>query len=184
MKLTIVLLLCIPACAQTWFSKVTKHPATNSCTVDWTTAVPTVGHVNYGLATGAYTSHTQTSGTYSTTNKATISGLSAGTTYYLRIVATDVSDDWIRSLEFTCKTAAAHSVKLNWKASTSSGVTGYEVYRSTISGGYYAMLDRVGGLTYTDDRVQSSTTYYYVTRAINGAGEQSKFSNQVQVVIP
>jgi fibronectin type 3 domain-containing protein len=187
MKCTIVLFLCLPAGAQTWFTNVTKRPTTNSCTIAWTTAVPTIAHIEYGLAAGSYTKSSANSTTYLRSKTATISGLTAGTRYHFRIVAADTSKDWVKSLDYTCTTAttaAQHSVKLNWQASISPGVTSYQVYRSTISGGYYALLASAATLTYTDIVVQSGTTYYYVLRAINSAGQQSAFSNQVKAVIP
>jgi fibronectin type 3 domain-containing protein len=79
---------------------------------------------------------------------------------------------------------AQHSVKLNWLASRSTGVTGYRVYRSTISGGYYGLLASVAGLTYTDQTVQPGTIYYYAIKAITRAGWVSTFSNQVKAMIP
>lgn len=185
MKFIIMLFLCLPACAQTWFSNVTVSPATNSCGIHWTTAVPTIGHVGYGLSAGSYPNSTPNSSTYSTSNAATISGLNAATTYHFQIVSADISKDWIRSLDSTCTTTGKqHSVKLNWQASRSNGVTGYNVYRSTISGGYYALLASVADLTYTDSTVQSGATYYYVTTAVNSADQHSTYSNQVQAVIP
>jgi phosphodiesterase/alkaline phosphatase D-like protein len=188
MKFVFVLLLCLPACAQTWFSNVTTSPTTNSCTVHWTTAVPTIGNVKYGRVSGSYTSHTAGTTTYSTTNSAVLSGLSAGTTYHFRMIAGDITKIWITSLDYTCTTGTTtstqHSVKLNWQASASTGVTGYKVYRSTISGGYYALLAGVGGLTLTDTAVQSGATYYYVVTAVTNAGLQSTYSNQAKAVIP
>lgn len=187
MKLVIVLFLCLPACAQTWISNVTTRPTTNSCTIGWTTAVPTIGNVKYGLAAGSYTNHTLATSTYTATNSAVLSGLTAGTTYHFRMVAGDTTKVWVTSLDFTCTTGTTtsqHSVKLNWQASTSTGVTGYKVYRSTISGGYYALLSSLAGLTFTDMAVQSGATYYYVVAAVNSAGLQSAYSNQVTAVIP
>ncbi len=186
MKILIVLLVCLPACAQTWFSNVTTSPTANSCAIQWTTAVPSIDHIKYGLAAGSYTSSTTNSSTYSTTNAATISGLTAGTIYHFKIFAADTSKDWAASLDLTCTTTTttAHSVTLNWQASTSSGVTGYNVYRSTVSGGYYGLLANTGNLTYKDSAVQSGTTYYYVVTALNSVGQQSAYSNQVTAVVP
>jgi hypothetical protein len=188
MKFIIVLFLCLPACAQTWFTNVTKHPTTNSCAIVWTTAVPTIAHIDYGLAAGSYPKSIANSTKYSLGQTATITGLTAGTTYHFQIVAADISKDWIRSLDYTCTTAtttaAQHSVTLNWHASSSTGVTGYRVYRSTISGGYYSWLATAAGLTYIDTAVQSAATYYYVLSAINSAGQQSTYSNQVRAVVP
>jgi fibronectin type 3 domain-containing protein len=187
MKFSVILFLCAPVCAQTWFSNVTKTPSTNSCAIHWTTAVPTLDYIKYGLSSGSYTKYTSTSTTYTTSKTVTIAGLSAGTTYHFRIVAGDVSKDWVTSLDFYCTTAkitAQHSVKLNWLASSSTGVTGYRVYRSTISGGYYGLLASVAGLMYTDQAVQSGVIYYYTIKAINSAGLLSTYSNQAKAAIP
>jgi hypothetical protein len=78
-----------------------------------------------------------------------------------------------------------HSVALTWNASTST-VAGYNVYRSTVSGGPYAKINSslVAALNYTDSTVQSGTTYYYVTTAVDSGGNESVFSNQVSAPIP
>ena len=78
-----------------------------------------------------------------------------------------------------------HSVALTWNASTST-VAGYNVYRSTVSGGPYAKINSslVAALNYTDSTVQSGTTYYYVTTAADSSGNESVFSNQVSATIP
>src|SRR6516225_8250086 len=112
MRFMITLLLCLPACAQTWFSNVTVKPATSSCAVQWATAVPTIGHIKYGPSVGSYPNSTPNSSTYSTSNAATFSGLSAGTTYHFQLVSADKSKDWITSLDSICTTTGnQHSVK-------------------------------------------------------------------------
>jgi fibronectin type 3 domain-containing protein len=80
----------------------------------------------------------------------------------------------------------SHSVTLSWVASTSSNIAGYDVYRATVSGGPYTQINSsvIPGLTYTDTAVQAGQTYYYVTTAVNSAGVQSSYSNQVSAVIP
>jgi len=79
-----------------------------------------------------------------------------------------------------------HSVTLNWDASSSSTVVGYNVFRSTQSGGPYAVLNTglVSGLTYTDQTVQSGKTYYYNLTAVDGNGVESQFAGEVSATIP
>ena len=77
-----------------------------------------------------------------------------------------------------------HSVSLTWMPSTSSGVS-YNVYRGSVSGGPYNLLK--GGVSttaYTDSNVQSGSTYYYVTTAVDASGLQSTYSDEAQAVIP
>lgn len=89
------------------------------------------------------------------------------------------------SVSLTGTGVVQHSVALSWIASSSS-VAGYNVYRSTVSGGAYARISSslVGMLSYSDSTVQNGTTYYYVTTAVDSQGVESVFSNQVVAVIP
>ena len=89
------------------------------------------------------------------------------------------------SLTGTGVAAVQHSVALTWTASTST-VSGYNVYRSTVSGGPYTKISSslVAVLNYTDSTVQSGTTYYYVTTAVNSSGDESVYSNEVPAAIP
>jgi hypothetical protein len=80
---------------------------------------------------------------------------------------------------------ASHSVSLTWDPSTSQ-VNGYNVYRSSTTGGPYAKVNSGldPGTSYTDSTVAASHIYYYVTTAVNSSGQESSYSNQVQVSIP
>lgn len=91
----------------------------------------------------------------------------------------------------TCVTGSGsgttHSVDLSWIASTSPNVAGYNVYRGTVSGGPYTMLNTslVAGTTYTDSTVQSGQTYYYVATAVDTSGNQSAYSSPpAQAIVP
>ncbi len=77
-------------------------------------------------------------------------------------------------------------VILNWVASVSSNVIGYNVYRSTTSGGPYTKLNTalVTTTTFTDTTVQRGQTYYYVARAVDSANNESGNSNQASATIP
>lgn len=81
---------------------------------------------------------------------------------------------------------APHSVTLNWTASTSSNVIGYNVYRGILTGGPYAKLTSspVTANSYTDFTVLAGLTYYYVTTAVNNKNVESAYSNQAQAVVP
>lgn len=78
-----------------------------------------------------------------------------------------------------------HSAALSW-ADGGSGITGYNVYRGSVSGGPYSKinsaLDAIAA--YTDDSVLAGQTYYYVTTAVDGSGVESAYSNEAQAVIP
>ena len=79
----------------------------------------------------------------------------------------------------------SHTVTLNWLASDST-VSGYNVYRSTTEGGNYVKITAspVTTATYVDSNVDSGTTYYYVTTAVDKSGSESSYSNQASAVIP
>src|SRR5260370_22040998 len=89
------------------------------------------------------------------------------------------------SLSGTGVAPVQHSVTLTWNASTST-VSGYNVYRSTVSGGGYVKLNSslVAVLNYTDSTGQSATTYFYVTTALDSSGNPSAFCNEVSAPIP
>ena len=81
-----------------------------------------------------------------------------------------------------------HRVTLTWYPSTPNNgvpIAGYNVYRSTISGGPYVRLaSRVPDTSYTDTLVNSERTYFYVVTAVNQYNRESKYSNEARAVIP
>jgi hypothetical protein len=89
------------------------------------------------------------------------------------------------SLSGTGVAPVQHSVALSWIASTST-VSGYNVYRSTVSGSSYTKINSslVAVLNYTDSTVQNGTTYYYVTTAVDSGANESVYSNEVSAPIP
>ena len=80
---------------------------------------------------------------------------------------------------------ASHSVTLTWTSSTST-VSGYNVYRSTVSGGPYTKLTStpIAATTYADAAVQSSQTYYYVVTSVDSSGVESANSAEVTATVP
>ncbi len=80
--------------------------------------------------------------------------------------------------------ATQHTVDLSWLASSST-VSGYNVYRGTLSGGPYAKVDSMQPTTsYADSTVQSGTAYYYVVTSVGTDSVESPYSNQVTAMVP
>ena len=90
------------------------------------------------------------------------------------------------SMSGICVTGNQHTVTLNWTASISSNVAGYNVYRGTASGGPYAKVNTslIPGTSYVDSTVQAGQTYYYVATAVDTSGNESTYSNEAQAVVP
>ena len=81
----------------------------------------------------------------------------------------------------------AHSVDVTWAASTSTPLQGYNVYRSTVSGGPYTKLSATLSpttLLFTDTTPLSGKQYFYVVTALNTSGAESAASSEVAVSIP
>jgi hypothetical protein len=73
-------------------------------------------------------------------------------------------------------------VTLAWTASTSTGVTGYNVYRgNTLGGPYPTKLNPtiVAGSGFTDTTVSHGNTYYYVVTTVGSGSIESVNSNEV-----
>jgi hypothetical protein len=101
-------------------------------------------------------------------------------------IASNATNSPAIALSGTGVQQVSRSVVLAWTASTSNGVVGYNLYRSTVSGGPYVILDSsaVSIDTYTDSNVQPGTTYFYVVRSVDSIGTESVNSSQVQATIP
>jgi len=102
------------------------------------------------------------------------------------VKATSVADN-TKSASATIAVSAPvqHTVTLNWTASAST-VSGYNVYRSTVSGGPYTQINTVlnASTNYVDNTVTSGATYFYVVPSVDASNVKSAFSNQVSVTIP
>ncbi len=79
---------------------------------------------------------------------------------------------------------STHSVNLSWKASTSSNIVGYNVYRGSISGNYSLLNSMNSTTSYTDTTVQNGQTYFYAVTAVDSAGVESPYSSPAEAVIP
>jgi fibronectin type 3 domain-containing protein len=81
-----------------------------------------------------------------------------------------------------------HRVIFTWYPSVPADgvpIAGYNVYRSTTSGGPYVKIgSRVPDVTYTDSLLRNETTYFYVVTAVDEHNRESQYSNEVRAVIP
>jgi len=83
--------------------------------------------------------------------------------------------------------AEQHSVDLNWNASTSANIVGYNVYRGQASSGPYSKINAGGPVAstlYSDTSVANGMTYFYAATVVDSSGRESAHSNQVQTAIP
>lgn len=88
--------------------------------------------------------------------------------------------------------APTHSVNLSWNASTSSGISGYNVYRAVYSNSACGAFSKINSLIdtntlYTDSNVADGTAYCYATTAVNTSNQESTYSNiasNVQIPAP
>jgi fibronectin type 3 domain-containing protein len=85
--------------------------------------------------------------------------------------------------------AATHSVSLSWNASTSTDVSGYNIYRAvyTTSCGSFSRINSSlnASMSYTDSTVANSTSYCYAATAVDSNNLESAYSNIVSnLVIP
>jgi hypothetical protein len=78
-----------------------------------------------------------------------------------------------------------HSVVLSWNPSASV-VTGYFIYRSTVTGGPYSKLNSSldPSTSYTDGTVASGQTYFYVVTSVDSSNVESGYSNEVAIAVP
>jgi len=78
-----------------------------------------------------------------------------------------------------------HVVDLNWKASTTKDVIGYNVYRGP-DGSWWSKINvsPTASTAYSDSAVADSSNYYYATTAIDVKGDESGKSNVLKTAIP
>ena len=87
-----------------------------------------------------------------------------------------------QSMTGTGTAAIQHTVDLTWTGTPNA--VSYNIYRGSVSGGPYTMINSSSTTAYADNTVVSGQTYYYVAAALDGSSNESGYSNQTQAVVP
>ena len=83
------------------------------------------------------------------------------------------------------QSTANHVVDLSWKASTTSDVTGYNIYRSPDGSSWKKMnVSLIASAQYSDSTVANGSTYYYAATAVDLYGHESSKTGAIKVVVP
>lgn len=83
---------------------------------------------------------------------------------------------------FVCASAA--SVVLDWSASSSASVAGYNVYYGTTSGNYPNKVDAGNATTVAISNLNAGATYYFAATAYDTNGNESAYSAEVSFIVP
>jgi hypothetical protein len=112
----------------------------------------------------------------------TVGSSTAGGTYPITVTGNGGGNQQTVSVTLT----VMEQVALSWAASSSPGIAGYNAYRSMTSGGPYTKVNStlISTTSYNDQTVQSGSTYYYVTTAVDSQGMESAYSNQAVATVP
>ena len=91
----------------------------------------------------------------------------------------------LRDVEVLNGTGTNPQVDLSWSPSTSSGVSGYNVYRGARAGSYAKVnISLVPGTAYTDSTAAPGATYYYAATSVSSNGEEGGYSSPIEVAVP
>jgi hypothetical protein len=96
------------------------------------------------------------------------------------------SSTTVETITGTGTAAPAYSVNLSWSASTSSNISGYNIYRAAYASacGSFSKINPMlnTDTLYADSAVVDGATYCYATTAVNTSNEESGYSNVVSNV--
>jgi fibronectin type 3 domain-containing protein len=167
---------------------------TNQLTLSWSAVTGATSYtVYYATASGV----TKQNGTKiaNATSPAVLTGLTAGTSYYAIVSATNANGEGAASVQVAAATLPAvpsptlpaaptgvsaqggtNQVTVSWPAVT--GAVSYNVYWSASAGVTKATGTKLAGVTspYVKTGLADGTTYYFVVTAVNSVGESAASS--------
>ncbi|MFH1032654.1 MAG: hypothetical protein V1767_08860 [Chloroflexota bacterium] len=140
-------------------------------------------------------SYSQINGSLVTSSNYTNTGLYGGGTYYYKVTAVDnvsaesgfsnIANANAANVAPSAPTGLTatpgnEQISLDWNDNVETDIAGYNVYRSTISGGPYSKINGslVTSSNYTNTGLYGGGTYYYVVRAQDNGSLESGNSNQ------
>jgi hypothetical protein len=158
---------------------------------------------NVFRSTTSGSSYTQINTALVTSPSYTDSGALNGTKYYYVVRAVDTSTNASGNSNEASATPTAGpditpppvpsglnaspgntTASLTWSAVIASDLAGYNVYRSTTTGGPYSKINTalVTSPSYADSGLTNDTTYFYVVRSVDTSTNESGNSNQTSAL--
>ncbi len=172
---------CTPSATPT----LTLTPGSNSVSASWSNSGAGVVYDVFRNESGCNAGFTKVSNDVAGTSFAD-TGVANGTTYFYQVVAHPSGNEACGGAPTTCTSvtpaaapctppAAPTGVSavgtgtttstVSWTAS--AGATGYNILRSTTSGGPYTQVGTSAGTSFADTGLTCNTTYFYVVQATN-----------------
>ena len=160
---------------------VTFTNAGNSSVAVSNVSVSGAGFAASGISTG----QTVTPGQTATLNVIFTPSAASGVTGSITVTSNATNSPTTISVSGTGGQAVPPSVTLSWTDGATT-VSGYNVYRSTVTGGPYSQLNSslVSATQYVDSAVQAGQSYFYVVTAVNPSNVESTYSNVAKATIP
>jgi len=144
-----------------------------------TVTIPTAGFVPDGTSFRAlYAVGNATGGTFTTTNGSLTVPLAALSASVLVTGQIDLTAPAAPTLALSGDGNSTASV--SWNAV--DGAASYEVLRSPVTGGGYVKVATTTGTHLDDSGLPNGVPAYYVVRALDGAGNASELSNEVEAL--
>jgi len=89
------------------------------------------------------------------------------------------------SFTVTIQASPNHVVNLDWQASTSNNIAGYNIYRSPDGSTWRKInVSLIASTIYSDSTVSNGSTYYYAATAVDINGNESSKTSSVKATIP